>query len=108
MPAGGLAPAEGATMTTKTTHTPGPWYEMTKGENNYQSAICEETTGKTVALTYTSNDADARLIAASPALLAALKNASRALTALDPLARHHDATLLDNALSQAEGGTQPF
>jgi len=59
--------------TTPTTHTPGPWYEMTKGENNYQSAICEETTGKTVALTYTSNDADARLIAAAPALLAALK-----------------------------------
>ena len=62
----------GATTTQPTTHTPGPWYEMTKGENNYQSAICEETTGKTVALTYTSNDADARLIAAAPDLLEVL------------------------------------
>jgi len=55
-------------------HTPGPWYETTKGENNYQSAIAQEATGKTVALTYTSNDADARLIAAAPQLLAALKS----------------------------------
>jgi len=56
-------------------HTPGPWYEMTKGNNEYQSAIAQEATGKTVALTYTSNDADARLIAASPDLLRALKDA---------------------------------
>jgi hypothetical protein len=56
------------------THTPGPWYEMTRGRNEYQSAICQEATGNTVALTYTSNDADARLIAAAPALLEALKD----------------------------------
>ena len=56
-------------------HTPGPWYEMTKGNNEYQSAIAQEATGKTVALTYTSNDADARLIAAAPELLEALEDA---------------------------------
>jgi uncharacterized protein (DUF427 family) len=61
------------------THTPGPWYEMTKGENKYQSSICQEATGKTIAVTYTSNDADARLIAAAPDLLQALKDELQAL-----------------------------
>lgn len=51
-------------------HTPGPWYTMAKGDE-YQSQISQEGTGKTVALTYTSNDADAALIAAAPDLLAA-------------------------------------
>jgi hypothetical protein len=54
----------------KAEHTPGPWYETTRGRNEYQSAICQESTGKTIALTYTSNDADARLIAAAPDALA--------------------------------------
>ena len=36
--------------------------------NEYQSAICQETTGNTVALTYTANDADACLIAACPTM----------------------------------------
>ena len=86
-----------------TTHTPGPWYEMTKGENNYQSAICEETTGKTVALTYTSNDADARLIAAAPALLAALKEVKDTIA----LEQFGLLNVVNNAIELAEGGTKP-
>lgn len=54
-------------------HTPGPWYTNTKGDNRYQSEIAREGDGKTVAITYTSNDADAHLIAAAPDLLAACK-----------------------------------
>jgi hypothetical protein len=96
-------------MTTKTTHTPGPW-ELTIDDNGHGDIVAGSL--KVCSVGYVGlfpvAQADARLIASSPALLAALKNASRALTALDPLARHHDATLLDNALSQAEGGTQPF
>jgi hypothetical protein len=70
------------TTAKQTAHTPGPWYEMTKGENNYQSAISQETSGKTVALTYTSNDADARLIASCPTMLEALKDAAHVLEPL--------------------------
>ena len=96
-------------MTTKATHTPGPW-ELTIDDNGHGDIVAGSL--KVCSVGYVGlfpvAQADARLIASSPALLAALKNASRALTALDPLARHHDATLLDNALSQAEGGTQPF
>jgi len=96
-------------MTTKTTHTPGPW-ELTIDDNGHGDIVAGSL--KVCSVGYVGlfpvAQADARLIASSPALLAAFKNASRALTALDPLARHHDATLLDNALSQAEGGTQPF
>ena len=46
-------------------HTPGPWYTSAK-DDRYQSIICQETNGKTIAVTYTGNDADARLIAAAP------------------------------------------
>lgn len=58
-------------------HTPGPWYEMTKGENQYQAEVSQEGTGRTIALTYTGNDADVRLIAAAPELLAALTDLVR-------------------------------
>lgn len=91
-------------MTTK--HTPGPWYTTAKG-NKYQAQIAQEPTGKTISVTYTGNDADARLIAAAPDLLAALEalvsiiyseqpNPSVSLRALIPQARA--------AIAKAKGG----
>jgi hypothetical protein len=90
-------------------HTPGPWYETTKGRNEYQSAICQESTGNTIALTYTSNDADARLIAAAPDILKALEFVQYAFLrhAMDP--REMGASLSANwelieaAISKAKG-----
>ena len=98
-------------MTTKTTHTLAPWQAMQFDES--QTVIFPVAKGPLIAIVSVGDGrpdgpANVALFLAAPAMLAALKNASRALTALDPLARHHDATLLDNALSQAEGGTQPF
>ena len=78
-------------MTTTTTataqHTPGPW--ETKGtaghETHGQSAVyCDD--GKDIAIVY-DGDANARLIAAAPELLAALKLAASALDASAALRR---------------------
>lgn len=56
------------------THTPGPWYLMpTAGHDMHgQSAIAQEATGNTVAVAY-DGKADARLLAAAPELLEALR-----------------------------------
>lgn len=53
-------------------HTPGPWHTAAR-DSDYQSEVTQEVSGKTVALTYTSNDADAHLIAAAPNMLAAIR-----------------------------------
>ena len=72
-----------------TTHTPGPW-TITDGQNHrvYLINHGRDAVGETV-YTDTRNPADARLIAAAPDLLAALKN----------ILREHDA------LQMAEGRT---
>ena len=67
---------EGDEMTQ--THTPGPWYTTAHGES-YQSTVSQEETGKTIAVTYTTNNADAHLIAAAPDLLEALETLSGAV-----------------------------
>ena len=61
-------------MTTQATHTPGPWYSApTAGHDMHgQSAIASEANGKTVAIAY-DGKADARLIAAAPEMLEALR-----------------------------------
>lgn len=64
----------------ETKHTLGPWYTVAKN-NNYQSIVCQELTGNTIAVTYTGDDNDARLIAAAPDLLAALE---KLVKAIDP------------------------
>lgn len=86
-------------------YTPGPWYEMTKGDNEYQSQVCQESTGKTVALTYTSCDADATLIAAAPDLLEAIKCAAWELRGGRgvPINSKRIARDLEAAIAKAEG-----
>jgi hypothetical protein len=60
-------------------HTPGPWtYQPTAG--NHDFAAYPEATGRDVALVRDFNEANARLIAAAPELLGAL----RLFVALDP------------------------
>ena len=55
-----------------TSHTPGPWlYQALAG--NHDFAVYTEATGHDVALVRNFNEPNARLIAASPRLLAALK-----------------------------------
>lgn len=80
-------------------HTPGPWYTMAKG-NDYQSPVSQEGTGKTVALTYTTNDADAHLIAAAPDLLAACE---AMLEHRECPTRSPEARLMREAISKAKG-----
>lgn len=62
-----------------TTHTPGPWYE--KMQSSGQGLIASEATGQTVAIAY-AGDADARLIAAAPEMLALLRRISGAKAAM--------------------------
>ncbi len=55
-----------------TKHTPGPWhFGPTAGHHDF--AIYPEATGKDLALSRGTNEANARLIAAAPELLEALK-----------------------------------
>jgi hypothetical protein len=73
-------------------HTPGPWtYHATAG--NHDFSVYPEATGRDVALVRDFNEANARLIAAAPDLLAALANASAAFDAvceyLDGMCIHH-------------------
>lgn len=88
----------------RVTHTPGPWTARgTAGhERHGQSVVYADTDGKDVAIIY-DGDADACLIAAAPQMWEALLEASRALTELDPLAEHHNATMLDDAIRKARG-----
>ena len=88
---------------TKATHTPGPWYEMTKGRNEYQAAICQEPTGNTIALTYTHNDMDAKLIAAAPELLEQLILAHRMLLQTDMRNEQEWMGTITQAIAKAKG-----
>ena len=55
------------------THTPGPWAAGLFA-GNHQASVHSEATGRTVALVYDPDNADARLIAAAPELLEALRD----------------------------------
>ena len=60
------------TTETKAQHTPGPWtHKATAG--NHDFSIYPESTGRDVALVRDYNESNARLIAAAPELLEALK-----------------------------------
>ena len=83
-------------MTTQATHTPGPWYSQpTAGhEMHGQSAIASEANGKTVAIAYDGR-ADARLLAAAPEMLEAL----RAMVARAPFI---DQSVTEDGLANCE------
>lgn len=81
-------------------HTPGPWSIDGTRIVASDSVCVVDCVG---AMGGDDSQADKRLLAAAPELLAALQSASRALTELDPLADHHDARPIDEALSKALG-----
>ena len=90
-------------------HTPGPWHI---GEIKWEDApeILDDKMnliGTVARAQYADNHEaqdNARLIAAAPELLAAMQEASRALTELDPDSEHHDPDVIDDALRKARGG----
>ena len=76
------------------------WYEAKTG--NHQGLVIEEGTGRNVAVAY--DKADARLIAAAPALLAALKT----VQAFMGDGMYGDPAMMDTvdaAVEHAEGRT---
>lgn len=95
------------------THTPGPWIihraDEYTGDAEDHSKIMSITAenGQTILFTdsgyFKPLEANAALIAAAPAMYEALKAASQALTELDPLAEHHNAIAIDEAIRLAEG-----
>jgi hypothetical protein len=51
-------------------HTPGPWYSRNGRSPHFQGQVASESTGATIAISYSDEDgANARLIAAAPELL---------------------------------------
>ena len=58
------------------THSPGPLYHCKCGNDADQWLVIEEKTGRTIGLSY-HGEANARLFAASPDLLIALKEIKR-------------------------------
>ena len=74
-------------------HTPGPWYSRNGSSPHFQGQIASESTGATVAISYSDEDgANARLIAAAPDLLDACLRMRDRLT---ELANDQDACWLD-------------
>lgn len=63
----------------------------------------EKRSGSPLFPDFCKLDQIARVASALPELLAALKEASRALCELDPNAYSHDAVLIDKALCKADG-----
>jgi len=59
------------------THTPGPWYFKVQSGPHQQGLIISENDGRNIAATYDSKDA--RLIAAAPQMLEALRAALEAM-----------------------------
>lgn len=92
-------------------HTPGPWH-IRKGPDRYIVADPEKVDGGiswvTVARAYPDakeQDANARLIAAAPELLAACEAALRYLDYTDPMGveSQEEQDLLDAAIRKARG-----
>jgi len=79
------------------------WYTMTKPDDS-QGQVADETTGKTIAVSYDAKDA--QLIAAAPDLLEAAKRALIAIKALPPRNgedRYEPLMQLSAAIAKAEG-----
>lgn len=91
-------------------HTPGPWRIGDAGRTVFGAKVPGAMPATVAYMPPITPRVDAGerkanrdLMAAAPELLAALQEASRALTNLDPLASVHDAKLIDEALSKALG-----
>ena len=89
-----------------TKHTPGPWrYEpslarpVTLKRKHWK--VGSNSTGKGVALAFGDGDANARLIAAAPEMLEALKNLENDDGKRMPASAW---ALVQNAIRKAEGG----
>jgi hypothetical protein len=87
-------------MTTQTKHMPGPWNARgTAGhETHGQSAVYGDD-GKDIAIVY-DGEANARLIAAAPELLAALENTLKMLMETHKQARGMWNELLDAGFAE--------
>lgn len=91
-----------------TGHTPGPWdYQATAG--NHDFSVYGGETGRDIALVRDFDEANARLIAAAPDLLAFAQyvaarppKASRGMTAREEL--EHITEMARAAIEAAEGG----
>jgi hypothetical protein len=83
-------------------HTPGPWaFGLLAG--NHQASVHSEATGRTVALVYDPDNADARLIAAAPELLEALRVIGILADGADDLVSIRIAGLAADAITKATG-----
>lgn len=80
--------------------TPGDWRLTPDGER-VESVSPELEGGIQPICDDIRHRGDGMKIAAVPSLIAALREASRALTELDPLAYHHDAKVIDEAMKAA-------
>jgi hypothetical protein len=103
------------TMTTKTKtetkHTPGPWYRAAQATHEIQIVTCndaDEPNGLIAEVRRVAwcnedeSQANARLIAAAPAMLEALKEAQGAFKRYD-LANIGSASIVNNAIANATG-----
>ena len=91
-------------MTTQ--HTPGPWYIDCQNESaaiGYRAIV--DGDGYTVCSPSPMGQANARLIAAAPDLLAALRLCERALEERDAEAEEHAAKAARAAIAKATGET---
>jgi hypothetical protein len=91
----------------KAKHTPGPWlYQPCAGQHDF--AVYQEENGDCVALVRKYDEANARLMAAAPDLLAACRDALRYLNNPEEfdgdLTEIAFATDLENAIRKATGG----
>ncbi len=100
-----LRPTAWIASNTASAHTPAPWlYQPSAGDHDYM--IYEEQTGKDVALVRNFNEANARLIAAAPELLAACQ----ALISVEP-GGDIDSLIENNirpAIAKAESRTNEY
>lgn len=79
---------------------PEPWHtKLSAGGHDY---LVYGPDGKDIALVYGADRETAAKIGAVPLLVAALREASAALTELDPLANNHNARIVDEALRSIE------
>lgn len=93
-------------MTTKATHTPGPW--VSPGTDGDDRVVCAAMQGKRRTLAHVygedadARDANANLIAAAPDLLAALEWLAREVRASAPMMRECIGNTNLNALMLRE------